>query len=63
MKQVRIEFQQKTKVWQASSDTLIAKWQEELKKYEKERTSLSVKEKQLKEELLLNKQQQINGYR
>jgi outer membrane protein len=62
MKQARIDFQVKAKGWQANSDTLIKQWETELKAYEKERSSMSAKEKQLKEELLRNKQMQINKY-
>lgn len=63
MKLARLEFEQKSKVWQANSDTLIKEWEAELKNYEKERSQMSAKERTLKEELLRNKQQQINNYR
>jgi len=63
MKDARAEFEKKAKVWQTESDTLVKEWQNQLKAYEKERTGLTAKEKQLKEEKLRNKQQQINGYR
>ena len=62
MKQARVEFQQKSKSWQANSDTLVKQWEAELKSYEKERSSMSAKEKQLKEEILRSKQMQINKY-
>jgi outer membrane protein len=63
MKDARLEFQKKAKEWQAQSDTLMKDWKNQLNTYEKERTGMSAKEKQLKEEILRNKQQQINGYR
>jgi outer membrane protein len=62
MKKAQVEFQQKTKIWQATSDTLIKQWEADLKSYEKERAGMTNKEKQLKEELLRNRQQQINQY-
>lgn len=46
----------------ANVDSLVGKWQKELQAYEKERVSLSPKELKLKQELLGNKQQQINSY-
>jgi outer membrane protein len=63
MKLARLEYEQKAKVWQANSDTLVKEWEAELKNYEKDRAKMSAKERQLKEELLRNKQQQINNYR
>lgn len=62
-KKAQIEYQQKVAQWKANSDTLAKKWQNELKAYEKERSSLSVKERELKEQLLSNKQQQISNYK
>jgi outer membrane protein len=62
MKDARAEFEKKSAQWQANADTLVAEWQKDLKSYEKERAGMSKKEKELKEELLRNKQQQINQY-
>jgi outer membrane protein len=62
MKDARAEFGKKSAQWQANTDTLIAQFQEELKSYEKERSRMTNKEKELKEELLRNKQMQINQY-
>ncbi|MBN1115626.1 MAG: OmpH family outer membrane protein [Bacteroidales bacterium] len=62
MKAARAEFEKKTAQWQANVDTLIAEFQDELKAYEKERSRMSSKEKELKEELLRNKQMQIGQY-
>lgn len=61
-KVAKAEFDKKANLMKANVDSLVANWQNELKNYEKERTSLSPKELKLKQELLTNKQQQINGY-
>jgi len=62
-KKAQLEYQKKAAVWKANSDTLVNGWQKELKAYEKERGGLSAKERELKEQLLTNKQQQISNYR
>lgn len=61
-KVAKAEFDKKANLLKANVDSLVGNWQIELKNYEKERTSLSPKELKLKQELLGNKQQQINGY-
>lgn len=58
----KAEFDKKAANLKANVDSLLTDWQKELQNYEKERVSLSSKELQLKQELLGNKQQQINGY-
>ncbi len=58
----RSAFEEKAKGMQANVDSLIANWQEELKTYEKERSSMTKKEIELKQELLANKQEQIGSY-
>ncbi len=58
----RTLFEEKAEKLQANVDSLIGNWQEELKLYEKERSSMSRKELELKQELLSNKQQQIGSY-
>ncbi|CAG2532861.1 periplasmic chaperone for outer membrane proteins Skp [Maribacter dokdonensis] len=58
----REAFSKKTEVLKANVDSLVTDWQSELKAYEKERASMTKKEKELKQELLGNKQQQINNY-
>lgn len=58
----REAFSKKTDVLKANVDSLVTSWQTELKAYEKERASMTKKEKDLKQELLGNKQQQINNY-
>lgn len=62
MKDARAEYEKQAAGWQANVDTLIGQWQQELKAYEKERSGMSAKERQLKEEILRNKQQQVNQY-
>lgn len=59
---VRADFEKKAKTLNANVDSLISDWQNELKIYEKERSSMSKKELELKQELLGNKQQQIGNY-
>lgn len=61
-KVAKAEFDKKANVMKANVDSLVGKWQKELQAYEKERASLSPKELKLKQELLGNKQQQINSY-
>lgn len=58
----RKEYEKKVATWQANSDTLLKQFQEEIKIYEKEMSKMSTKERQLKEQLLANKQQQISQY-
>ncbi len=55
-------FEKKATTMKGNIDSLVTGWQKELQAYEKERASMSPKELQLKQELLSNKQQQINGY-
>lgn len=58
----KAKFESKAKAMQANVDSLIGGWQVELQQYEKERSSMTEKEIELKKELLGNKQQQINNY-
>lgn len=62
MKDATKEFETKSKVWQANVDSLISDFQNELKIYEKERSKMTKKENELKQELLRNKQQQVGNY-
>lgn len=59
---VKAQFEEKAKTLNANVDSLMVDWQNELKIYEKERSTMSKKELELKQELLGNKQQQINNY-
>lgn len=58
----REAFKKKTLVLKSNVDSLVTNWQVDLKKYEKERSSMTKKEIELKQELLANKQQQLNNY-
>lgn len=55
-------FEKKATQLQTNVDSLITNWQDELKLYEKERANMTKLELELKQELLSNKQQQINNY-
>ena len=46
----------------ANRDSLVNDWKNEIKQYEKERSKMSKRELALQQELLTNKQQQINQY-
>ncbi|HEX8575380.1 MAG TPA: OmpH family outer membrane protein [Flavobacterium sp.] len=61
-KVAKAEFDKKATLMKGNIDSLITGWQNELKTYEKTRAQLSPGELKLKQELLSNKQQQINGY-
>lgn len=61
-KVAKADFEKKATTLKANVDSLLTDWQKELQNYEKERASLSAKELELKQQLLGNKQQQINGY-
>ncbi|BFP40643.1 OmpH family outer membrane protein [Flavobacteriaceae bacterium GF1] len=58
----RTAFEKKASTLKANVDSLMVSWQDELKNYEKERSSMTKKELELKQELLQNKQQQIGNY-
>jgi outer membrane protein len=58
----RDKFLETEKTLRANVDSLMVDWENEIKQYEKQRTSMSKKELQLKQELLSNKQQQISNY-
>ncbi|WP_019037750.1 OmpH family outer membrane protein [Psychroflexus tropicus] len=59
---VRKDFLEKSKTLNSNVDSLVTQWKKEIANYEKERTSMTQKEIKLKEEILSNKQQQINNY-
>ncbi len=62
MADARKVYQQKAIVWQANVDTLINEIQNELKKFEKENTKMTTKERDLTRQLLQNKQLQLADY-
>ena len=53
-KVVKAAFDEKAKTMKSNVDSLMADWQKELKDYEKERSGLSEKELELKQQLLSN---------
>ena len=59
----RAKLDEKIKGLESNVDSLIVDWQKEIKVYEKERSSMTEREIALKQELLENRQQQINNYR
>ena len=61
MKEARKEFQQQERLLQADADSILGLWKNELTKYEKERSGMSAKERQAREELLDMKGQQVSG--
>jgi len=58
----RKAFEKKAAGMKANVDSLLNDWQQELKIYEKERSKMTKKELELKQELLQNKQGQVNNY-
>ena len=58
----RDAFNKKSSALKAEVDSLIMDWQTELKAFEKDRPAMTKKEQELKQELLVNKQQQLNNY-
>lgn len=58
----RAVFNKKASTLKANVDSLLVDWQDELKNYEKERSSMTKKELELQQQLLQNKQQQISNY-
>lgn len=62
MKSARVQIEAKQKELSAGVDSLINLFQEDIKTYERERSKMSAKERELKEELLRVRQQQVNNY-
>ena len=56
------EFEQRSKILQANLDTLTEEFQNELKKFEIERSTMTDKEMSLYQEILRNKQRQLKQY-
>lgn len=56
-------YEDKLKTWQMNIDTLSKGFDTEIKKYKQEYEKMSIKERQLTETLLKNKQQEILGYK
>jgi outer membrane protein len=62
MLDARKAYQEKATVWKANIDTLSNEVEDAIKKYEKESSKLSVKERKLSEELIRMKQKQLMEY-
>jgi len=62
MVDARKVFQQKAMTWKANVDTLTSEVQRQIMDYEKASAQMSVREKQLSEELIRTKQKQLYEY-
>ncbi len=58
----RKAYQEKAQVWQTNIDTLASEVQEAIREYEKENGQLTAKERQLSQELIRTKQNQLRDY-
>lgn len=56
------KFEAKANLLKSNVDSLLNEWQKELKLYEKDLSTMTSKEIELKQELLSNKQNQLNSY-
>ena len=62
MHDARAVYQKKSASWKANIDTLTNEVQQQIMSYENERAKLSIKERQLSEELIRTKQKQLIEY-
>lgn len=62
MQDARVAYQKKAVTWKANIDTLNSEVQRQIVSYEKERSKLTAKERQLSEELIRTKQKQLMDY-
>jgi outer membrane protein len=62
MQAARAAYQSKAGAWKSNVDTLTSEVQQLIFKYEKESASLTVKERQLSQELIRSKQKQLADY-
>jgi outer membrane protein len=62
MQNARASYQKKAGAWKANIDTLASEVQQQIFKYEKESSGMSVKERQLSQELIRTKQKQFADY-
>jgi outer membrane protein len=62
MQDARAAYQKKAGAWKANIDTLASEVQQQIFKYEKESAAMSVKERQLSQELIRTKQKQFADY-
>lgn len=63
MTDVNEVIEKRTLQWEAEIDSIIKVWENQLKLYEKERSNMTKKERKINEELLKNKQTQIQNYK
>lgn len=62
MKEARKAYEAKTGIWKANLDSLKTELESRIKDYQAKQASLSAKEKQLTEELLGSKEEQLVNY-
>ncbi|MFY7861072.1 MAG: OmpH family outer membrane protein [Chitinophagales bacterium] len=62
MQDARKEFQNKTAVYKANIDTLVKEVKTRISNYEQEKGKMSVRERELTEELLVDKERQLSDY-
>jgi outer membrane protein len=62
MQDARKAYQQKATTWKANIDTLASEVQQQIVRYEKELSKMTPKEKQLSQELIKTKQNQLIEY-
>lgn len=62
MQDARAVYQKKAGAWKANIDTLASEVQQQIFKYEKESPGMTVKERQLTQELIRTKQKQYGDY-
>lgn len=62
MQDARKAYQQKAVSWKANVDTLTNEVQRQIMQYEKESSKMTVKERQLSQELIRTKQKQLMDY-
>src|SRR5690606_17385577 len=62
MQVARAAYQQKASAWKANIDTLSSEVQKQIMSYEKESVKMTIKEKQLSQELIRTKQKQLMDY-
>ena len=60
---VKSEYEKKLTTWRSNIDTLTNEFNYEVSTYEKAKSKMSAKERQLSEELLGNKRKQLENYR
>jgi outer membrane protein len=59
----KTEYEKKLTQWKANVDTLTAELNNSITKYEREKAGMTVKEKKLTEELIVNKRKQFENYK